>query len=61
LLTGWPTGRTTQTGAGSLLGGLDETTLARLRAAGLADGVPLTNTTLGAFLERCFAALSVKP
>jgi len=42
------------------LGGLEESTLAKLQAAGLADGVGLSQTTLGAFLERCFATLSVK-
>ncbi|MEE8170067.1 MAG: site-specific integrase [Phycisphaerae bacterium] len=43
------------------LGELDETLLGRLRAVGLADGVGVTQTTLGAFLERCFAMLTVKP
>jgi len=42
------------------LGGLEEDMLARLRAAGLADGVGLAQTTLGVFLERCLATLSVK-
>jgi len=40
---------------------LDETMLARLRAVGLADGVGVSKTTLGAFLERCFATLTIKP
>ncbi len=35
--------------------------LDRLRAAGLADGVGVTETTLGDFLERWFAAHAVKP
>jgi len=43
------------------LGGLDETMLAKLRAVGLADGVGLAQATLGAFLERYFETLSVKP
>ena len=43
------------------LGGLDETMLARLRAVGLADGVGVADTTLGAFLERYFRALTCKP
>ena len=43
------------------LAGLAESGLAKLRAVGLADGVGLTQTTLGAFLERCFAALTGKP
>ena len=43
------------------LAGLDEAWLARLRAVGLADGVGLSQTTLGAFLERCFATLTSKP
>jgi len=43
------------------LGGLDEKMLAKLRAVGLADGVGLSETTLGAFLERCFATLTGKP
>ena len=33
------------------LGGLDETSLKRLRKVGLADGVGLSHTTLGAFLD----------
>lgn len=43
------------------LGGLDETMLAKLRAVGLADGVGLAQTTLGAFLERYFETLTGKP
>lgn len=43
------------------LGGLDETMVARLRAAGLAECVGLSQVTLGAFLERVFAALPGKP
>src|SRR5262245_15980411 len=42
------------------LGGLDESMLAKLRAVGLADGVGLSQTTLGSFLERYFAAMSGK-
>lgn len=42
------------------LAGLDETMLARLRAVGLADGVGLADTTLGAFLQRYFATLTSK-
>ncbi|MFN0134733.1 MAG: tyrosine-type recombinase/integrase [Phycisphaerae bacterium] len=42
------------------LGNLDEAALAKLRAVGLADGIGLTATTLGAFLERYFAVLDVK-
>lgn len=42
------------------LGGLDEAVLRKLRAVGLADGVGLSRTTLGAFLERCFATMSMK-
>ena len=43
------------------LGGLDETMLAKLRAVGLAEGVGLSQTTLGAFLTRYFETMSVKP
>ncbi len=43
------------------LGELDESMLARLRAVGLAEGVGLSQTTLGEFLERYFAAMAVKP
>lgn len=42
------------------LGGLDEKTLAKLRKAGLADGVGLSVVTLGAFLSRFNAAQTVK-
>ncbi len=45
----------------SWLAGLDERMLAKLRAVGLADGVGLSQITLGEFLERCFASLAVKP
>jgi integrase len=40
---------------------LDESMLARMRAADLADGVGLSQTTLSAFLERYFGALTGKP
>jgi len=40
---------------------LDDKWLARLRAAGLADGVGLSQTTLGAFLKRCFDTFTSKP
>jgi integrase len=43
------------------LAGLDESILARLRAVGLAEGVGLSQTTLGAFLERYFGMLTGKP
>jgi len=43
------------------LGELDESMLARLRAVGLAEGVGLSQTTLGEFLDRYFAAMAVKP
>jgi integrase len=43
------------------LGGLDESMLARLRSAGLAQGVGLAHVTLGAFLDRIFATMTVKP
>lgn len=43
------------------LAGLDETMLARLRAAGLADGVGLASMTLGAFLARYMGAMAAKP
>ena len=43
------------------LGKLDDTTLAKLRAVGLADGVGIANTSLGAFLMRYFDTLTVKP
>lgn len=43
------------------LGKLDEKWLARLRAVGLADGVGVSQTTLGVFLDRYFAALTCKP
>ncbi len=43
------------------LGGLDEVTLAKLRAVGLAEGVGLADTTLGEFLRRYFDALATKP
>lgn len=43
------------------LGGLDESMLSRMRAVGLADGVGLAHTTLGAFLARYFDTLTVKP
>ena len=43
------------------LGKLDESTLAKLRAVGLADGVGLLKTTLGEFLERYFTTMTVKP
>jgi len=43
------------------LTGLDKTSLAKLRKVGLADGVGLEQTTMGAFLERYFAAITSKP
>ncbi len=43
------------------LASLDEKMLARLRAVGLADGVGVTQTTLGEFLDRALATLAVKP
>ena len=43
------------------LANADEWLLKRLRAVGLADGVGVTQTTLGAFLARAFESLSVKP
>lgn len=43
------------------IAGVDETLLVRLRAAGLADGVGVTQTTLGEFLDRVFDTLNVKP
>jgi integrase len=43
------------------LGGLDEAMLARLRVAGLAEGVGLTQRTLGAFMDQFFANLTGKP
>ncbi len=43
------------------LGELDEKMLARLRAVGLAEGVGLASTTLGAFLSRYMDAMSAKP
>ena len=43
------------------LGGLDEVMIGRLRAVGLAAGVGLARTTLGAFMERYFETMSVKP
>ena len=43
------------------LGGLDEPMLAKLRKVGLADGVGLASVSLGAFLERYFETMSVKP
>lgn len=43
------------------LGKLDEKWLARLRAVGLADGVGVSQTTLGDFLNRFFATLTCKP
>jgi integrase len=43
------------------LGGLNEVMLARLRSAGLADGVGLAQVTLGEFMDRFFAALTGKP
>ena len=43
------------------LGGLDEAMLAKLRAVGLAEGVGLARTTLGAFLTRYFETMSAKP
>lgn len=43
------------------LGDLDESMLARLRAVGLADGVGLSQTTLGELLEKYFAAMMAKP
>lgn len=43
------------------LGRLDERMLARLRAAGLADGVGLASVTLGAFLQRYADAMTAKP
>lgn len=42
------------------LAGLDEKMLARLRKAGLADGVGLTQTSVMGFLERYFATLTCK-
>lgn len=42
------------------LGSLDETMLSRLRAAGLAEGVGMTQTTLGEFLGRAMTSLAVK-
>jgi hypothetical protein len=42
------------------LGDLDEKMLARLRTAGLADGVGLAQTALGDFLERQAATMSAK-
>ncbi len=43
------------------LGQLDEKMLGRLRAVGLADGVGLAQTTLGAFLDRYTTMLTIKP
>ncbi len=43
------------------LGGLDDAVLAKLRAVGLADGVGLAQTTLGAHLARYFETMTVKP
>src|SRR6266567_8929084 len=42
------------------LGGLDESMLKRLRAVGLADGVGLSQITLGEFLDRYFATMTAK-
>ena len=42
------------------LGELDESMLKRLRAVGLADGVGLSQTTLGVFLERFAANMTTK-
>src|SRR4051812_21475737 len=42
------------------LGSLDETILRRLRAVGLADGVGLAQATVGEFLDRYFAAMTLK-
>ena len=42
------------------LAGHDETTLAKLRRVGLADGVGLANETLGDFLDRYFATMTAK-
>ena len=42
------------------LTGRDETLLSKLRAAGLAEGVGMTQTTLGVFLDRYFAAMAGK-
>ena len=43
------------------LGNLDETMLGRLRAVGLADGVGLAQTALGAFLEQYIGGITGKP
>jgi len=43
------------------IAGLDETMLARLRRAGLAEGVGLAQTTLGVFLDNCLASMTCKP
>ena len=43
------------------LGELDEQMLERLRSVGLAEGVGLTQTTLGDFMDRFFASLTGKP
>ena len=45
----------------SWLASLDEKLLSRLRSVGLADGVGVTQTTLGEFLGRVMATLAVKP
>jgi len=39
----------------------DEKTLAKLRRAGLADGVGLADVTLGAFMDKLFKTMAVKP
>ena len=43
------------------IAGLDEKMLARLRKAGLADGVGLAQTTLTGLMDRYFAAMTCKP
>lgn len=45
----------------SWLADLDETMLARLRLAGLADGVGVTDTTLAGFMTKYFETMTVKP
>lgn len=45
----------------SWLGGLDDTTLGRLRIVGLANGVGLSQVTLGTFMGQLFAMMTGKP
>lgn len=54
-------GRAHDADVSAWLGKLDESMLRRLRAVGLAEGVGLARVTLGEFLERAFAAMTVKP